>query len=317
MRRLLGTEATPSVLEGMRMEEFFKDLFYDFQSSPNSVPTRAAYTGLISTYTRVLRETTNWLCEDSRRGAPVGQLIAAAAEAAPDVTILTFNHDLVIENEIFKRLRLRRRWCLERSYGAIGDTMTLLRSGVPGADFPAHSETCDHSRPISVLKLHGSLNWVVRLQGQQPSARQLTGKASTQDVLLSRRREIIGRLRYTRPVKKSRRGRSSWYTWPVIIPPVYAKQQLIQTIQATWDEARTALEAGDRIVFFGYSLPQADIEAEKLFQRALTANGDLDRTEVINPDPLAASRFSGLVPKKPLSWYPDVDAFLNLSGFDS
>jgi hypothetical protein len=97
------------------MEEFFKDLYYDFQDDPENRQLRRAYIELVSVYTRVLRETTNWLCRDSRQGAPIGKVIAAAAEVADEVSILTFNHDLIVENEIYKRARLRRRWCLERA----------------------------------------------------------------------------------------------------------------------------------------------------------------------------------------------------------
>lgn len=313
MRRLLGADPTPTVLADMRMEEFFKDLFYDFQASPNSAPTRHAYIELVSIYTRVLRETTNWLCEDTRTGAPIGRLIAAAAEVASEVTLITFNHDLVIENEIFKRQRLRLRWCIDEGYGAINDSMTLLRSGIPGADFPRHTAECDHSHPITVLKLHGSLNWVFRLQGRYPTAKQLIGRATMKDVLLTRRREIIGRLRYTKPTAGP--GRSSWYTWPLIVPPIYAKQALIETVLPAWGEARKALQQSDRVVFFGYSLPTIDIEAEKLFQRAVTSNREIPQVEVINPDTASAARFAALVPKRPLHWYPDLGAFLDRAPF--
>jgi hypothetical protein len=309
MGRLLGAEPAPAVLARIRMEEFFKDLFYDFQNGPTSASTRRAYIELVTVYTRVLRETTNWLCEDVRRGAPVGQLIAEAAEKADVVNILTFNHDLVIENEIFKRARLRARWCVDNGYGSLGVAMTKLRSGVAGADFPRHSDDCDHSRPINVLKLHGSLNWVVRMRGKQPSANQLTGRAAPSEVLLSRRREIIARLRYSTPRKGP--GRTSWYTWPVIIPPIYAKQALIQTLQPVWDEARDALRECDRLIIFGYSLPPTDIEAEKLFQRSLNVNTRISRIEIVNPGPDSPSRYARLLPTTPLSWYPSLPLLLH------
>jgi hypothetical protein len=311
MRRLLGVDPTPSALRGLRMEEFFKDIYYDFQSAPTNHSARHAYIELVTIYTRVLRETTNWLCEDGREGAPVGRLIAAAADVADQVDVVTFNHDIVIENEIFKRARLRARWCLEKGYGDIGENMTILRSGT-GADFPRHSDECDHTRPIRVLKLHGSLNWVVRMQGRNPTAKQLTGSAATQDVLMSRRREIIARLRYTRPKGK---GRGTWHTWPLIIPPIYAKQSLIQTVQAAWAEARQSLEASDRVVFYGYSLPPADIEAEKLFARGLASNSNLSRVDVVNPDPDSSARYARLLRKQALGWYPGVDLFLATGPF--
>ena len=72
-----------------------------------------AYADLVNLYLQVIRETTNWLSEDGRRGAPIGRLLADAASASESLTIVTFNHDLVIENEINRRAHLRRRWCLD------------------------------------------------------------------------------------------------------------------------------------------------------------------------------------------------------------
>jgi hypothetical protein len=99
--------------------------------------------------------------------------------------------------------------------------------------------------------------------------------------------------------------------WPVIVPPVYNKQVLIQRfLPQVWEDAQDALLACSRLIFFGYSLPPADIEAEKLFQRSIYANSGLGAVEVINPDPNAAARFARLVPHKPLRWYPDVMTWL-------
>src|SRR5207249_11368326 len=50
-------------------------------------------------------------CADSGRPCPL---------ASCSVTILTFNHDLVIENEIFRRSQLVGRWCLDEGYGSFG-----------------------------------------------------------------------------------------------------------------------------------------------------------------------------------------------------
>jgi hypothetical protein len=188
--------------------------------------------------------------------------------------------------------------------------MTMLRSGTT-TDFPRHGDDCDHDRPITVHKLHGSLNWIFRLRGRDPSARQLTGRGAAPELLLSRRREIIGRLRYSSG--KPGRGRSSWHTWPLIIPPIYAKQAFIHYVDPAWAEARTALRACDQVVFFGYSLPLPDIEAEKLFQRAVSANAELTAMDVVNPDPASAARYASLVPKKSLHWYPNIDRFLATS----
>lgn len=112
----MGLEPTLASLREMRMEEVFRDVFFDFQETPTDRRALNAYVDLIDLYLRVLRETTNWLAEDGRRGAPIGRLLAAAAPAER-LTVLTFNHDLVIENEIARRATLAARWCLDTGYG--------------------------------------------------------------------------------------------------------------------------------------------------------------------------------------------------------
>jgi hypothetical protein len=313
IRQLTGADPAPSVLSAQRMEEFFKDVYYDFQSEPADTTRRRAYIELVRLYTTVLRETTNWLCEDSRNGAPVGRLVANAAESATSLEIVTFNHDLVIENDIYKRKRLRKRWCIETTYGAMSDDMALTRSAIGGADFPRYGPECDHSRPIAIHKLHGSLNWVFRLRGELPSRNQLAGSSAPSQLFLTQRREIPARLRYT--TRRQGRGRTSWYTWPLIVPPIYAKQALIHLLDPAWTGAREAVQTCNRLVFFGYSLPTADIEAEKLFQRAIRANSDLVTIDVVNPEPASASRYAALVSSKPVRWFPTVDHLLDTAPF--
>ena len=77
-----------------------------------------------------------------------------------------------------------------------------------------------------------------------------------------------------------------------------------------WADAREAVARSDRLVFFGYSLPPADIEAEMLFRRALANNTSLGWVDVINKDASAAGRFASLSPDRPLHWYGSVESFL-------
>jgi hypothetical protein len=68
------------------------------------------------------------------------------------------------------------------------------------------------------------------------------------------------------------------------MPPIYAKQALSAgLLQATRDDAKEAVSAADRLVFFGYSLPSLDVEAEKLFERSIQTNTNLTDIDVINP----------------------------------
>lgn len=116
---------------------------------------------------------------------------------------------------------------------------------------------------------------------------------------------------FPRPrVRTGAPGGRYWYTWPVIIPPVYAKHALRRSILPVWEDASQALRNSDRVVFFGYSLPQLDVEAEKLFERGIGASQNLRWIDVINPSPASAERYAALTPAVPIRWYPSHSHFL-------
>lgn len=317
--QVVGIDPTPTTLRERRMEEVFKDVYFDFLENPNDATILNAYTDLVNLYLRVLRETTNWLCADKRRGGPLGRLIADAADAADDVTILTFNHDLVIENEIFRRKRLKERWCLDQGYGSVSAKLGLTEPTVGGgpATFEYHNAgTCDHSRPIRILKLHGSLNWVTRMNSKRPTAKFLRGEGGSRPIFLLKYRRVltgvsVGSSSRGRP---GSRGRSSWEAWPVVVPPVYAKQGLRAGLDLVWTDARQALLDADRVVVFGYSLPGIDVEGEKLFERALFHNPHLEWVDVVNPAPAAAGRFAGVSQGVPIRWYPSLGEYFRGGG---
>lgn len=308
--RVVGIDPTPTTLRELRMEEVFKDAFYDLDETPNDKVVLNGYIDLVELYLQLLRDTTNWLGSDSRRGAPIGRLLAEAARDADDVTVITFNHDLVIENEILKRAQLRQRWCLDHGYGTLGKGLSLLEPVAAVPVFPLHSAgNCDHSRPITILKLHGSMNWLVRLTSSRPTANFLRGKTGAKTIHLSVRRQITARGAYVRAGS----GRTRWEMWPVVVPPVYAKQALRSAVQVAWDDAREALRRADRVVVYGYSLPGVDIEAEKLVERALAKNA-APWMDVINPAPASAARFAEIGKTLPVRWYPSLDDFLAAGG---
>jgi hypothetical protein len=310
-RDVLEREPTTLNLREYRMEEVFGDVYYDFLENPSDALALGAYIELVELYLHVLRETTNWLADDNRRGAPVGRLIDAAASAADDVTIITFNHDLVIENEIDRRARLRECWCVDQGYGSISAEMDRLTPGVTVPTFRTHNSDCSHR--IQILKPHGSLSWVHRLNSDAPTARFLAGRVSRKLLLLPAKR-LLGRERYVDP--SPRRGRKRWDLWPLVVPPIYAKQALSAgLLQITRNDAKKAVSTANHLVFFGYSLPSLDVEAEKLFERSILANSDLADIDVINPQAESAARFAGIAPKRRLRWHPSLGHFLEANAF--
>lgn len=316
LREFVGIDPTPSNLREFRMEEVFKDVSYDFRETPSNDTALNAYIDLVDLYLRVLRETTNWLCAPKRRGGPVGRLLDAAARNADSLSVVTFNHDLVIENEIERRAKLRARWCLDQGYGSISSELNPLNPTESSEPiFRLHNEgDCDHGRPITLLKLHGSLNWVMRINGARPTARFLQTGGGNRKLHLSTRRQIMFREIYMRG--KGSSGRSQWQLWPVVVPPVYAKQAMrAETLRSTWADAGAAIRSADRIVFYGYSLPQLDVEAEKLVERALLQNKIGAWIDVINPAASAAGRFAAVAKSVPVHWYPNLQRYLEADTF--
>jgi hypothetical protein len=319
LRKWASTEAALDPFDAngppVRMEEFFKELFGEFQDTSGPNITTRAYTELVKIYARVLRDTTNWLCADSRSGSPIGKLLQCLADGTDDLSVITFNHDLVIENEIHKRAKLRKRWCLQQGYGQHFAALTYTNpSGGTAPLFEAHTNPgCDHSKPIRVFKLHGSLNWYVRLRGGSPTRNVLSGSGSNAKIHVTRRRTIDDQFTISaNRTSRSSRGRTSFNTWPVIVPPVHEKDAIIRSnLKEVWQEARLALGQSDRIVFCGYSLPLLDTGAERLFQRAIATSSDLSKVEVIDPQPAVGTRYATLAPKRPMHWYPSVESFLD------
>lgn len=312
-RRVPPVDPFEKLARSVRMEEFLKDLYYDFLDSPGREQIREAYSELVELYVRVIRETTNWMCEPAKIGGPIGRLIAAAAEDADGVTILTFNHDLVIENEVVKRARLRPRWCIDEGYGSMSEEMEYTDPAPGLGAFYTHGPACDHQRPIHLLKMHGSLNWYIRIGGERPSGRQLSGQGASPQIYASRRRTVP--VQFQQHVEREGRGRRTFNTWPVVVPPIYGKDALIKAfVGPVWDDGRLRLANADLIVFFGYSLPEMDIQAERLFQRALRVNREV-AVAVVNRSPQAAARFAGLSQGQPVTWYGSIDRFLHVGPF--
>ncbi len=280
------------------MEEFFKDIYYDVVSNSDDQHAQDAFRQLVDAYTTVLRRSTNDVAAAGARG-PLGQLIQKAGQTSSRLSLITFNHDLILENVVAETRTLKGRWCLRHGYGAFGhDASYTLSKDAERFDDP---RLCRHQRPIRIYKLHGSLNWYFDLDDPDDDRAALLGeRRHDQMIRITRRRQIPQRLRHDgKPAR------------PVVVPPVYVKQPFLETfMRPVWREAAEDIARADRILFFGYSLPQTDIEAEKLFQRALEHNDSLNWIDLVNPDPAAAERYARAFPRLPMRRYASLAAFL-------
>jgi hypothetical protein len=153
--------------------------------------------------------------------------------------------------------------------------------------------------------MHGSLNWVFRTRDQYPVAdfmragRELQPWTNTQPSPDAEQ------------VRTGGSGRSNWYLWPLVVPPIYEKHGCIHgRLREVWTESRRALVAADRVIFWGYSFPAADLHARYLFQAISQENDALRRPALVNPDPQSLVALWDVLRPDFVEHFADVTAYL-------
>lgn len=169
-----------------------------------------------------------------------------------DVTIITFNWDHIPE------------WLLFRKFGSLNyclnDVKTVDKS----------IGNISNNNGIKLLKLHGSVNWLVCGNANHPI--HIYNSWQAQKV----------RMDYC--------VRCNYELDKFIVPPVWHKRRYAQRINELWEIAADELCAADKIVIIGYSLPALDISAKHLLQLCSYLNRK-PRIEIVNGPNFDAKRF--------------------------
>ncbi len=300
--RALGEPDLASTTRRISLEQYLGRLYFEMVNS-RAQSDVAHYYRLVRFYAAELLTTTNWIVD--RRGT-LTRVIRDALDTSAKVTVVTFNHDLLVEAALSGLPRgYEGAWCLRHAYG--GD---VWGSPVSVASQPMFEEACPGQleRHVNVFKMHGSLNWVFKTRNVYPSKDLI--RATRELDLWTNRAPGPWTNRVISPTK-SGRGRNSWYLWPLVVPPIYEKQGFIHgRLRDVWDGARTALHHADHVVFWGYSFPAADIHARYFFQAAARSNESLQAPTLINPDPQAHAALWDIVRPRFVHHYNDVADFL-------
>lgn len=164
------------------------------------------------------------------------------------------NHHAALVNQ------LREQGCLEQTafislnYDILIDNSLILQGGT-GIDYAVTFNTHNISqrpRAIPLLKLHGSLNWLYC-----PTCNALDhfpGEKIAAHLIDAPHRGVCDRCNEPRV--------------PIIIPPTFFKVMSNVFLQMIWKRAEEELKRASRIIFCGYSFPDADIHVKYLLKRA-------------------------------------------------
>jgi hypothetical protein len=161
----------------------------------------------------------------------------------------------------------------------------------------------------ALLKPHGSLNWYDATQIEKvPNEKRI-------EIFHDKKKtESIQAFLHPRKIK-SKTGKR--YT-PLIIPPTYLKDFTRPIFRQLWN-CTDALSAPKKLVFLGYSLPAADLQAKFIFrcgfhnqvEGRLKNDGTrypptgIAEVVIVNPDQEAARRIENVAgPRIPCDWVP-------------
>ena len=162
----------------------------------------------------------------------------------PSPTIISFNYDVIIDWGLSHRERFGR-W---PDYGIDYRAFKGMYEP-PGRSFVAPGVA-------KLYKIHGSLNWMVcPTCGVVYAGPPEKGK--------------IVRFTFGGPNPARCAEESHALLEPLLITPTYLKSYGRPQVSLIWQRAERALRDAQRVVFIGYSLPEADFHIKYLLQKAL------------------------------------------------
>ena len=201
-------------------------------------------------------------------------------EQPEDLNIITFNYDILLERVLDE---------INRSHQGIFTFPGCYRLSNLSSqnihyvrNFPRFTSNNVSHHGISLLKLHGSMNWQSKHTSDRPTSKALINQKRKFHVLNATQLS-------TSLVWKP--GKRKLYLKPIIVPPVVGKRTLThEKILPLWDLASGALRDADRVIIAGYSCPPLDLEARLLLSESFRSNVNKE-LYLIDPNAETASRF--------------------------
>lgn len=150
---------------------------------------------------------------------------------------------------------------------------------------------------IRILKLHGSLNWIVcqKCQLVRPwYLRDYTRKYGWNGIGLGR--EYPVNLTLSSHLDNFEHCNTR-YTGaePVLVPPTWNKSVYHSGLESVWKHAAAELSEAENIFVVGYSLPETDVFFQYLFSLGVTSQHPLRRFWVFDPAPEVKDRYLRLL----------------------
>lgn len=265
---VFGTNFTLTMESYLTQIEHLRNVYDDYRLQGR--PAENPYPGMRDRFTQMLAAVMD---EAVGREPACANHVALASALDHNDTILSFNYDWLMD----MTLRDTRPdiWNSRTAYGVDAYVQgergkgtrfwAGLDSGGNAATFPDLS--------ISLLKLHGSMNWFPVVADRDPIRLQLRQRWWHQN----------GIVRFE------------------IAPPEWNKPIRSGIYRIVWRHARRALRDSRAIAFIGYSLPATDLPAKALFMVDAGVEHrapPLDLLVIVNPDQEARKRIRDVLNRR-------------------
>lgn len=228
------------------------------------------YDELVEIIVRLLSEASRSSSESDQIAATYRQFTARLAST--EATIITFNYDLLIE----RLLEKTSNW--QRYYG-YGAHIPNAYAAMPTSPHTFESQRWKaepdvNQSLVTVLKLHGSINWGTPIIAESQSS-AIYQLPTSEGVSIA---DVAVRTELGSPFTQ--------YFKPVIVPPVLDKSMWLRhpTFRVLWNMAMEAIEAAETIIFIGYSLPVTDYMAEFMFRQGINLHSTETKIVVVDPN---------------------------------
>lgn len=200
----------------------------------------------------------------------------AAGRIGDPISVVSLNWDSLVEDSVYHVIRklgaLRR---IDIDYCVYTTPLDPKPSICPHTPSPKQKAAGIFN--LKLLKLHGSATWL-----RCPNS----GLVYTGLGMATPASELYVTSRQSPFMETHSSGRARVTTSllePYIITPTYSKVFDLPHIQTTWQNAFVELREADKVVFVGYSLPDADYHFRTLLIRAIRPSTNI-RVVLANPD---------------------------------
>lgn len=178
------------------------------------------------------------------------------------VSVISTNWDILLDNSIYRSLQAHEH------YNGVVDYCCYISSKDENDTTvtPGLEKLGQGGFNVKLLKLHGSLNWL-----QCPRCARLYAKFFEKEAMRSF--DYSSSCRHCDRNFCEEKGRH--LLSQNLIMPTYLKNLSNPQYRIIWQNAGIEISEADKIVFIGYSLPQADFEMRQLLSRMTRKNAKI------------------------------------------